>query len=50
MLFDLKKPLLAGQKVPLTLLIEETGKRVHRIAVNAIVRAGDHHNGADGHP
>lgn len=41
MLFGLKKPLLAGQKVPLTLLIEETGKRMHKIAVKAIVRAGD---------
>ncbi|HWH49423.1 MAG TPA: copper chaperone PCu(A)C [Burkholderiales bacterium] len=49
MLFDLKKPLLAGQKVPLTLLIEEKGERVRKIAVNAIVRAGDHHDGADGH-
>jgi hypothetical protein len=42
MLFDLKKPLVAGQKVPLTLLIEETGKRARRIKVNAIVRTGDH--------
>jgi len=42
MLFDLKKPLVAGQKVPLTLVIEETGKRAHRITVNAIVRAGEH--------
>ena len=49
MLFDLKKPLLAGQKVPLTLLIKESGKRVQKIAVNAIVRPSDHHNGADGH-
>ena len=42
MLFDLKKPLVARQKVPLTLVIEETGKRAHRITVNAIVRAGEH--------
>jgi len=42
MLFDLKKPLVAGQKVPLTLVIAETGKRAHRITVNAIVRAGEH--------
>ena len=42
MLFDLKKPLVAGQKVPLTLVIEETGKRAHRITVTAIVRAGEH--------
>jgi len=42
MLFDLKKPLVAGQKVPLTLVIEETGKRAYRIAVSAIVRAGGH--------
>jgi len=42
MLFDLKKPLVAGQKVPITLVIEETGKRAHRITVNAIVRAGEH--------
>ena len=42
MLFDLKKPLVAGQKVPLTLVIEETGKRARRITVNAIVRAGEH--------
>ena len=41
MLFDLKKPLVAGQKVPLTLVIEETGKRAHRITVSAIVRAGE---------
>jgi len=42
MLFDLKKPLVAGQKVPLTLVIEETGKRAHKITVSAIVRAGGH--------
>ena len=41
MLFDLKKPLVAGEKVPLTLLIEEAGKRVQKIKVNAIVRTGD---------
>ncbi|HEV8644068.1 MAG TPA: copper chaperone PCu(A)C [Burkholderiales bacterium] len=45
MLFDLKKPLVAGEKVPLTLVIEDAGKRVHKIAVTAIVRADDH----DGH-
>ena len=45
MLFDLKKPLVAGEKVPLTLLIEEAGKRTRKIAVTAIVRSGDH----DGH-
>jgi hypothetical protein len=45
MLFDLKKPLVAGEKVPLTLVIEDAGKRTHKIAVTAIVRAGDH----DGH-
>jgi copper(I)-binding protein len=38
MLFDLKKPLVAGEKVPLTLLIEETGKRVQKIKVDATVR------------
>jgi len=42
MLFDLKKPLVAGAKVPLTLVIEDAGKRAHKIAVTAIVRAGDH--------
>ena len=42
MLFDLRKPLVAGQTVPLTLVIEETGKRVQKIAVSAIVRAGGH--------
>jgi len=42
MLFDLKTPLFAGQKVPLTLVIEETGKRAHKITVSAIVRAGGH--------
>ena len=42
MLFDLKKPLVAGQKVPLTLVIEETGGRVYKIKVSAIVRAGEH--------
>jgi copper(I)-binding protein len=41
MLFDLKKPLVAGEKVPLTLRIEEAGKRTHKIAVSAIVRAAD---------
>jgi hypothetical protein len=45
MLFDLKKPLVAGKKVPLTLIIEDAGKRTHKIAVTAIVRSGDH----DGH-
>jgi len=45
MLFDLKKPLVAGENVPLTLVIEETGKRARKVAVSAIVRAGDH----DGH-
>ena len=42
MLFDLWKPLVAGQKVPLTLVIEENGKRAQKIAVSAIVRAGGH--------
>jgi len=42
MLFDLKKPLVAGQKVPITLVIEETGKRAQKITVKAIVRAGGH--------
>ena len=42
MLFDLKKPLVVGEKVPLTLLIEEAGKRAKKIKVSAIVRAGDH--------
>ena len=42
MLFDLKRPLVAGEKVPLTLVIEEAGKRTHKIAVRAIVRAGGH--------
>ena len=42
MLFDLRKPLVAGQTVPLTLVIEETGRRVQKIAVSAIVRAGGH--------
>ena len=42
MLFDLKKPLVAGQTVSLTLVIEETGKRAHKITVKAIVHAGDH--------
>ncbi len=49
MLFDLKKPLVAGEKVPLTLVIEEAGKRAHKIAVSAIVRAGDHGAGHDAH-
>lgn len=48
MLFDLKKPLVAGEKVPLTLVIEEAGKRTRKIAVNAIVRASDHGAGHDG--
>ena len=42
MLFDLKKPLVTGEKVLLTLLIEEAGKRTRKIAVTAIVRSGDH--------
>jgi copper(I)-binding protein len=42
MLFDLKKPLVAGEKVPLTLVIEDAGKRTRKIAVTAIVRAGNH--------
>ena len=42
MLFDLKKPLVAGEKVPLTLVIEDAGRRTYKIAVTAIVRAGDH--------
>ena len=41
MLFDLKKPLVAGAKVPLTLVIEDAGKRTHRVAVSAIVRSRD---------
>ncbi len=41
MLFDLKKPLVAGAKVPLTLVIEDAGKRTYKIAVTAIVRSGD---------
>jgi hypothetical protein len=45
MLFNLKKPLVAGEKVPLTLVIEDAGKRTYKIAVSAIVRAGNH--GAD---
>lgn len=42
MLFDLRKPLVTGQTVPLTLVIEETGKRAHKITVSAIVRASGH--------
>lgn len=42
MLFDLKKPLAAGEKVPLTLVIEEAGGRVYKVTVSAIVRTGDH--------
>ena len=42
MLFDLRKPLVAGETVPLTLVIEETGKRAHKITVSAIVRASGH--------
>ena len=41
MLFDLKKPLVAGAKVPLTLVIEDASKRTHKIAVTAIVRSRD---------
>ena len=41
MLFDLKKPLVVGEKVPLTLLIEEAGKRAKKIKVSAVVRSGD---------
>ena len=41
MLFDLKKPLVAGEKVPLTLVIEDASKRTHKIAVTAIVRSRD---------
>ena len=48
MLFDLKKPLVAGEKVPLTLVIEGAGKRTHKIAVSAIVRAGGDGAGNNG--
>ena len=48
MLFDLKKPLVAGKKVPLKLVIEDAGRRTRKIAVSAIVRSGDHDAGHDG--
>ncbi|HKQ26504.1 MAG TPA: copper chaperone PCu(A)C [Burkholderiales bacterium] len=47
MLFDLKKPLIAGEKVPLTLVIEEAGQRTQKKAVSALVRANDR-GGNDG--
>lgn len=49
MLFDVKKPLAAGETVPLTLVIEEKGRRTHKVAVNAVVRAGEHGAGHDSH-
>lgn len=45
MLFDLKKPLVAGENVPLMLVIEDAGRRTYKIAVTAIVRAAG--RGAD---
>jgi copper(I)-binding protein len=41
MLFDLTKPLVAGEKVSLTLVIEDAGRQVYKIAVSAIVRSRD---------
>ncbi len=41
MLFDLTKPLVEGEKVSLTLVIEEAGKRTHKMSVTAIVRSRD---------
>ena len=49
MLFDLKKPLIAGAKVPLTLVIKDGRKRTQKIAVSAIVRAADPRTGQDAH-
>ena len=49
MLFDLKKPLIAGEKVPLTLVIESAGRRSRNVAVNAMVRAASNGAGNDDH-
>lgn len=48
MLFDLKKPLVAGENVPLMLVIEDAGRRTYKIAVTAIVRAAGRSAGHDG--
>jgi copper(I)-binding protein len=38
MLFDLKNSLVAGQKLKIELIVEDTKKAVHRIAVEADIR------------
>jgi copper(I)-binding protein len=38
MLFDLKQPLVAGRKLKLVLIVEDSAKRRHRIPVTATVR------------
>ena len=52
MLIDLKRPLAAGEKVPLTLRVEGTDKKVQTIEVQAEVRdltAAAKHGGAPRH-
>jgi copper(I)-binding protein len=41
MLFDLKRSLVAGQKLKLELTLEDAAKRRHRVQVLAIVRDRD---------
>jgi hypothetical protein len=38
MLFGLKQPLKAGDKVPLTLTVEFANKRIEKIKINALVK------------
>ena len=41
MLFDLRQSLVAGQKLKLELTVEDGSKRLHRVAVEAVVRDRD---------
>ncbi len=41
MLFDLRQSLVAGQKLKLELTVEDTSKRQHRVAVEAVVHDRD---------
>jgi copper(I)-binding protein len=49
MLFDLRHPLAAGDKVTLTLVVEDADKRKQKISVTAIVRGREDEDGHKEH-
>ena len=47
MLFDLERPLRAGEKLPMTLTVEFAGQRMHDVGIEVSVRKGG--GESDGH-